>query len=132
MIFKTALRSLSAAALLATALAIALVSGAIALGALLCQYVGLPGAAAIVALTAAAAAAIGGLMLKPPSPSRKLADQPAQDDLLGRAFELAKKRPVVAATATLALGVFALRNPKLIGALVSALIAKDAVTPNKR
>lgn len=132
MIFKTALRSLGAAALLATALAIALVAGAVALGALLCQYVGLPGAAALVALLAAVIAAIAGLLLKPRSAVRKLADQPNQDDLLGRAVDLARKRPVLAATATLALGVFAVRNPKLIGALVSALIAKEAVTPNKR
>lgn len=132
MIFKTALRSLGAAALLATAAAIALVSGAIALGALLCQYVGLPAAAALVALLAAVVAAIAGLLLKPPSAARKLADQPNQDDLLGRAMDLARKRPVLAATATLALGVFAVRNPKLVGALVSALIAKEAVTPNKR
>ena len=132
MIFKTALRSLSAAALLATALAIALVAGAVALGALLCEYVGLPGAAALVALAAAAVAAVAGLMLKPKSAARKLAGQPSQDDVLGRAIDLAKKRPVVAAVATLALGVFAIRNPKLIGALVSALIAKEAVTPTKR
>lgn len=132
MIFKTALRSLSAAALLATAAAIALVAGAIALGALLCQYVGLPAAAALVALLAAVIAAIAGLLLKPRSAARKLADQPNQDDLLGRAIDLARKRPVLAATATLALGVFAVRNPKLIGALVSALIAKEAVTPNRR
>ncbi|HYD45830.1 MAG TPA: hypothetical protein VEA79_11265 [Phenylobacterium sp.] len=132
MIFKTALRSLSAAALLATAAAIALVAGAIALGALLCQYVGLPGAAAIVALIAAVIAAIAGLLLKPKAAVRKLADQPNQDDLLGRAMDLARKRPVLAATATLALGVFAVRNPKLVGALVSAMIAKEAVTPGKR
>jgi len=132
LIFKTALRSLSAAALLATAAAIALVAGAIALGALLCQYVGLPGAAAIVALIAAVIAAIAGLLLKPKAAVRKLADQPNQDDLLGRAMDLARKRPVLAATATLALGVFAVRNPKLVGALVSAMIAKEAVTPGKR
>jgi hypothetical protein len=132
LIFKTALRSLSAAALLATALAIALVAGAVALGALLCEYVGLPGAAALVALLAAVVALIGGLLLKPKSAARKLGDQPNQDDLLGRAMDLARKRPVLAATATLALGVFAVRNPKLVGALVSALIAKEAVTPNRR
>ena len=132
MIFKTALRSLSAAALLATAGAIALVAGSVALGALLCQYVGLPAAAAIVALAAAVAAAIGGLMLKPRSVAPKLSDQPNQDDLLGRVMDLARKRPMLAATATLALGIFAVRNPKLLGALVSALIAKEAVTPNKR
>ena len=132
MIFKTALRSLSAAALLATALAIALVAGAVALGALLCQYVGLPAAAAIVALAAALVAAVAGLLLKPRAAVSKFTDQPSQDDLLGRAMDLARKRPVLAATATLALGVFAVRNPKLVGALVSALIAKEAVTPNKR
>lgn len=132
MIFKTALRALSAAALLATALAIGLVAGAVALGAWLCQYVGLPGAAALVALAAALVAAIAGLMLKPRSAARKLADRPNQDDLLGRAMDLARKRPVLAATATLAVGVFAIRNPKLVGALVSALIAKEAVTPGKR
>lgn len=132
MIFKTALRSLGAAALLATAAAIALIAGAIALGAVLCEYVGLPAAAALVALLAAVIAAIAGLLLKPKSAARKLADQPNQDDFLGRAIDLAKKRPVLAATATLALGVFAVRNPKLVGALVSALIAKEAVTPNKR
>lgn len=132
MIFKTALRSLSAAALLATALAIALVAGAVALGALLCEYVGLPAAAAIVAAIGALMAAIGGLMLMPKSAVRKLADQPSQDDMLGRIVDLARKRPVLAATATLAVGVFAVRNPKLVGALVSALIAKEAVTPGKR
>ncbi|MCC7266115.1 MAG: hypothetical protein IT546_02110 [Caulobacteraceae bacterium] len=132
MIFKTALRALSAATLLATALAIVLIAGAIALGGLLCQYVGLPAAAALVALTAALVAAIAGLLLKPRSTARKLADQPNQDDLLSRAMDLARKRPVLAATATLAVGVFAIRNPKLVGALVSALIAKEAVTPAKR
>lgn len=130
MIFKTALRTFSAAALLATALGIALVAGAIALGALLCQYLGLPGAAAVVALLAAVVALVAGLLLKPRS--HAAAKQADQDDILGRVLDLARKRPLVAATATVAVGVFALRNPKLLGALVSALIAKEAVTPNRR
>jgi predicted MFS family arabinose efflux permease len=131
LIFKTALRAISAAALIATALGVALVAGAIALGALLCQYIGLPGAAAVVALLAALTALVAGLLLKPRS-QPATSDAADRDDVLGRILALARKRPLIAATATVAVGVFALRNPKLLGALVSALIAKEAVTPHRR
>ena len=131
MIFKPALKTLTAIVVLATAAGIAVVAAAFALFAFLCEYLSPAGAAATIAGVAALTALIAGLLLKPRA-AKRLADAPSQDDMLGRVIELARKRPILAATATIAVGVFAVRNPKLLGALVSALIAKEAVTPSKR
>lgn len=131
MIFKPALKTLTAIVVLATAAGIAVVAAAFALFAFLCEYLPPAGAAAAIAGLAALTALVAGLLLKPRA-AKRLADSPSQDDMLGRMIELARKRPILAATATIAVGVFAVRNPKVLGALVSALIAKEAVTPSKR
>ena len=132
MIFQHALRKLVASAVLAASAAVAVVAAAFALFALLAPVLSAAGAAGVVAAVAALLGVICSLLLMPRRTDERHAADAPPPDLLTRAVRLARDKPLVAAAAAAAVGVVAVRNPKLVGALVSAFVAKEAVTPSKR
>jgi hypothetical protein len=61
-----------------------------------------------------------GLMLAARPPRKK----PGEDkDMLGRMIDLAQQKPIVAASAILAAGLMAWKNPKITAAVVAAMTA---------
>src|SRR5690606_16595459 len=115
-------RILSAAvavALTAGAVLTTVVAAAFALYALLEGPLGRPGAAAVVAALAALVAAVTALIaLRKAEPP-----PPAEQSPMERVIALASEKPILAVAAALAAGVVALRNPKVVAALVSAFVA---------
>jgi hypothetical protein len=109
----------AAIAALGAAAAVAVVAAAFALYAVLQPGLSPAGSAAVVAAIAALAALVGGLVLTRKShPPQKEDTSPT-----GRLLDIARERPVLAAAAAVAAGVVALRNPKIMAAVVSAFVA---------
>lgn len=128
MIVKKVLTNVVAVAVLAAAGAVAVVAAAFALYALLCDYLHPAGAAAIVAGAAALGLALGALaMLRKANPPKPAA---ADESLTARLIGMARERPVVAVAAAVAVGVIAFRNPKLVAALMTGLMAGKASEKN--
>lgn len=127
MIFRKALTYVAAAIIMATAAGVFVVALAFALFALTRDYLGAPGAAAVVAVAAAILVAIIGLIMSQKAHT-KTAKYMKQDDvpLTTRLIDLAKERPVVAGVAALAATVFVARNPKMMTGLLSAVLAARA------
>jgi len=126
-----ALWALVAISAIAAAAAVAMVAAAFALFALLAPHIGPAGAAAIVAGAAALVIALGALIatLKMRPPSRRAAV--AEDtSLTTRAIALARQRPVLAAGVALAVGIIAFRNPRLVTALLTGVLAGKAAPKN--
>lgn len=116
---RRALLTASAIAAIGAAAAVAVVAAAFALYALLQPGLSPAAAAAVVAAIAALVALVGGLIL-----TRK-AHPPTKEEAspVSRALDIARERPVLAAAAAIATGVVALRNPKIMAAVVSAFVA---------
>lgn len=129
---KKALWALIAAAAIAAAASVAVVAAAFALYALLVESLGPAGAAASVAGLAALLVAIGGLVaaLKARGPRHDPTDLHTDDSISTRLFGLARQRPVLAGVAAVAVGVIAFRNPKIVTALVTGLLAGKAAPKN--
>lgn len=129
---KKALLTLAALSAIASAAAVAIVAAAFALFALLTPYVGDAGAAAIVAAIAAVIVAIGGLIaaLKIKSPRHVAPVEDTGSGLTGKLFALAKQKPLLATGAAVAVGIIALRNPKLLTALLTGVLAGKAAPKN--
>jgi hypothetical protein len=112
---------------IAAAAGVAVIAAAFALYALLRDWLGPAGAAAVVAGTAALIVALAGLIVllgSRPKPARR------QDDgLMLRAFDLAKEKPLIAAAAALA-AVVLFRNPKIATAALTAFLAGKAAPKN--
>lgn len=123
MILKKAIQIATATAALAAAAAVGVVSAAFAFYAALEPLIGRAWAAAAVSGAAAIAIAVGGafaaMAASPPRPKRKAAEE---KDLTAKLFELARDKPIVAASAILAAGAVAFKNPKVTAAVVSALM----------
>ncbi len=138
MIFEKTLVTLAAAAAIAAAAGVAVVAAAFALFALLVPVTGAAGAAAIVAATAAFVVALTGLVAaaRAKDTRRRQNDFSAQSaadpGLIVKLFELAKQRPFVAAGAAAAVGIFALRNPALVAAVVKAFFDAPGGPPPPR
>jgi hypothetical protein len=130
LIVKKVVFGLAAVSAIAAAAAVAVIAAAFALYALLRDYLGPSGAAAVVAAVAALLAALGGLiciLVARPSAARR----PAESASLGvRALDFARERPLVAGAAALALGLLAVRNPKVLTTAFTAFLAGKA-TPRK-
>ena len=117
---------LAAASIVAVAVAAgaAVVAAAMGLFALLQETLGAPAAYGIVALAAALVAGLGILLggfnfrreKKPP-------EEPSLSETLGR---VVRERPIVAAGAAVAASLIALKNPGVLGTLISAFIAGRA------
>jgi hypothetical protein len=70
-----------------------------------------------------------GLMLAARPPKKK----PGEDkDMLGRLVDLAREKPIVAASAILAAAMVAWKNPKVTAAIVTAMTATQPRTPPKK
>ena len=117
----------------ATAAGVLVVSAAFAFYALVRTYLGPSGAAACV--TVSAAIVLAGLALfmfrrvkRPGAKAKKLAFKEA-DGLVGRLTGLVSERPVVAASAAIAAGLLAWRNPALIS---TVLRMAEARTDDRR
>lgn len=130
MILKKIILGACAVSALAAAAAVGVVAAAFAFYAALEPMIGRAWAAAAVCATAAVLIALGGLFaaLAANPPRRK---QPEQKDLTSKLFELAREKPIVAASAILAAGAVALKNPKITAAVVTAFMASKAGPPKK-
>lgn len=122
MIFKKIVGIAAAVAAIAAAAAVVVVALAFALYALARAYVGPAGGAAVVAGAAALIAIILALILtrraRPPQPK---AGEP--DNLLAKAMDLARDRPLVALGAAAAVVAVMVRNPKIVGVILGAALA---------
>lgn len=129
---KKALWALIAAAAIAAAASVAVVAAAFALYALLAERLGPAGAAASVAGLAALLVAIGALVaaLRARGPRHDPMDLHHDESLSGRLLGLARQRPILAGVAAVAIGVIAFRNPKIVTALVTGMLAGKASPKN--
>ena len=137
--FEKTLMTLAAAAAIAAAAGVAVVAAAFALYALLTPWLGNAGAAALVAACAALLVLLCGLVAAAKAKSRHTSHQKAFADaepdlgLVWKIVDMAKQRPLIAAAAALAAGIFAMRNPAMIAALVQAFLAgKHSPPPRDR
>ena len=130
MIFRRILLALIAAAIFATAAAVDVVGLAFALYALVEPRWGRAGAAATVALAAAALVTVAGLMTAWAG-RRKPSKAPATlgAGLVDRVFAFFRQKPVVAASAAIGAGIMAVRNPKYLGAVLRAFV--EGASPPK-
>lgn len=128
------LAALAAAAAIAAAAAVSVVAASFALYAVLAPRFGAAGAAAILAAVAAFLALIGGLLAaRKAEGKRHDHGQEAHDvGLMGKVVELAKEKPMLAAGVAVAAGLFALRNPAVLTAVISAFVAGGNTAPPKR
>lgn len=116
----------AAVAALAAAAATAVVAVAYALFALVRDPLGPAGAAAVVAGAAAFLMLVGALILgRRPKPLRR-----EEQGFIPKIIEFAREQPVVAAGAALAVSVIALRNPKILAAVISAFVAGQTTKKN--
>lgn len=118
--------AVAAAAALAAAAAIGVIAAAFALFAGFSVLVGTAWAAAIVAAVAALSVFAAGLLLRARAggPRRRRRDEPEPDaSFIQKAVELAKEHPLLAVGAAVGAGVYAIRNPQLVAAVVTAFMA---------
>jgi hypothetical protein len=126
-IFRRVLLALMAAAMFAAAAGVVVVAAAFALYALAEPYAGRAGAAATVALVVAALAVFGGmamaLMSRGGRPRRAITPS---SGLLEHAMVFVKDRPIVTASAAIAAGLLATRNPRYLGEAVRAFLEGES------
>ncbi len=137
---KTFLRkvivALLAASMMAAAAGVLVVAAAFALFGVLKQYVGGPGANAIVAVAAALTMAATAFLLerwilKPGgagAPARKGMDE---ETLLQKLVVLAQGRPIIAVGALIGAVALAIRNPALTSIVVKAFLDPKSRPPKK-
>jgi hypothetical protein len=111
----------------AAAAIVGVVAAAFALYALVEQWLGAAGAAAIIALVFALGAAGIAWFVARQSESEPLDDQ----SMIDRLVAMAKDRPLVAAGAAAAIMTVVLRNPKILSVLMGAVLAALAPKPEK-
>lgn len=124
MIEKTLLAVIGLAALAALTLMCVAAAG-VALFLVLAPLIGAAGASAILALVCALLLAGAILAVRGKGPTLPVLQE--DDSLAARAFELARRHPMAAGgaalLATLAAGVLAVKNPKVIATALSAYLA---------
>lgn len=127
---KKALSLVAAVAAMAAAAAVCVVAAAFALYALVRAYIGPAAGAAAVAVAFAVIAAILAFVS-----FRKVQPKPARREdqsLTARLIELAREKPIIAAGAAAAAGLVILRNPSVLGAVVSAAMTSRAREADRR
>lgn len=129
MILKRLFALAAAFAAIAAAVVVCIVAAAFTLYAVGRLWLPPAGAAATVALAfaavAAAVAAVAARKLPPP-------ETVEETSLVERLIEMAKARPLVATGAAAALVTLLVRNPSVISAIVSAVIAGTAAKPEAK
>ena len=125
MIFERTLMAVAAAAAIAAAAAVSVVAAFFALYALVLPYIGAAGSAATVAVTAALLAVIGALMLarRAEGPRRKAAPPP-EASLVEKLILVARAHPILSVGAAVAAGVYGLKNPEMVAAVMRAFMSK--------
>ncbi len=86
-------------------------------------------AATSVAGAAAALMVLCALALLIKAHPPKFGKQPEERDVLSRLIDLAKDKPIVAASAIIAAGAVALRNPKIVATLLATAMATRSTGP---
>ncbi len=126
-----ALTALAAAAAIAAAAAVGVVSAAFALYALIAPWLGPAGAAAVVAAVAALLVGVCGTLAKRKAQGRKpVTGAPEADPgIVQKIIEVAKERPMLAAGAAVAAGVYAIRHPALVAAVIGAVMQNRSRKP---
>lgn len=136
MIFEKTIAAVVSAAAIGAAVAVAVVSAAFALYAVLLPHLGAAGSAAcLTGVFAALALLIGLIAGRKAEGKRHHSSADSGHDgagLVGRLMELAKDKPLIAAGAAVAVGVVALRNPAILTAVISAFVAGNNTPPPKR
>lgn len=133
MIFKKALLYVSAVSALAAAAVVVVVALAFALYAAVLPLVGPAWAAASVAGAAAGLMVLCALVLLIKVNPPKFGKQPQERDVLTRLIDLAKDKPIVAASAIIAGAAVALKNPKIVATLLAtAMATRPLSTPKKK
>jgi len=118
-----ALMAVAAAAAIAAAAAVSVAAAAFALFAALSPLVGPAWSAAIVAAAFAVLVLIAGLIARARADGGRRHHEAAPDaSLVQKAVELAKEHPILATGVALGAGVYALRNPKMVAAVVAAFM----------
>lgn len=133
MILKKALSLIAAVAAMAAAAAVCVVAAAFALYALARYYLGPAGAAAVIAVVAAVLAVVLALVLlrkiKGPSGRRR---RDEEQSFANRLIDLAREKPIIAAGAAAAAGLVLLRNPGVVSALATTMLANRARDAERR
>lgn len=122
------LMAVAAVAAIAAAAAAGVFSAFFALFAFLEPHVGTAGAAAIIAgCSAAVIAAAGFVAARKAEGDRKAAATQAPDaSLVEIILGVVRDRPILSAGAAVAAGIYALRNPQLVAAVIRAFMDKPA------
>lgn len=122
---------MAAAAAIAAAAATSVVAAFFALYALVLPYLGAAGAAASVAVAAALLAVVGAMILARRAEGPRRKPQPAPEpSLVETVFNLARAHPLLSVGAAVAAGVYGLKNPELLAAVMRAFV--DTKEPPKR
>ena len=118
------LMALAAAAAIAAAAAVGVFSAFFALYALVEPHLGSAWAAAIVSVTAAAVVGLAGLIAarKVEGDRRAYAAAAPEQGLVDAVLKIVRDRPILSAGAAVAAGIYALRNPALVAAVVRAFV----------
>lgn len=121
MILRRILFFLASATALAVSAGVIVVALAFALYALVKPYVGAPGAAAVVAGSAAILIGLIGFAIGAAARPRRRRGK-APESPLDRLVEFVRDRPVSSIAAAIAAGLMAVRNPGYLGAAIRAFI----------
>jgi hypothetical protein len=133
LIFKKAVLYVSAVSALAAAAIVVVVALAFALYAAVLPQVGPAWAAACVAGAAALLMVLCALALVIKVNPPKFGKQAEERDTLTRLIDLAKDKPIVAASAIIGASLVALRNPKIVATvLATAMATRSTTTPKKK
>ncbi len=122
------LMALAAAAAIAAAAAVGVFSAFFALFALVEPRLGAAGAAAVVSASAAVLVAVAGFIAarKVEGDKRTMATATPDAGLVDTILTLVRERPLLASGAAVAAGIYALRNPQLIAAVLRAFMDKPS------
>lgn len=123
MIFKKAVLYVSAASALGAAAVVVVVALAFTLYAAVLPQVGPAWAAASVAGAAAVLMALCAMALLVKVNPPRLGKQVEERDTLTRLIDLAKQKPIVAASAIIGASLVALRNPKIVATVLATAMA---------
>ena len=121
-ILRKLLVGLIAAAMIAAAAGVLVVSAAFALYALVRDPLGPAGAAAVVALAAAILAALTAVIFERWAQGPKGGKIEAEPDLVQKLIALVKERPIVSAAGLIAAATVAIRNPAITAIVLKAFL----------
>lgn len=114
--------TLAGAAAIAAAAAVGVFALAFALFALVAPALGPAGGAAVVAVAAALSVILGGVVAARQVAGRKKDTPSAPPTFAEKVVEVIRARPLLSAGAGLAAGLYALKNPLLVTAIVNAFL----------